>query len=124
RKALKDFKTLKEKDILKGSEAYLRKHFTFIRAGIFDINDDEALHQIRKKLKSIKNIGMLLDRINKGHSFTTELKKVDHIYEQIGNWHDKVELVSALEDYIDDLDDPKALENSAPLILLLKKSCL
>jgi hypothetical protein len=124
KKALEEFRELKEGKIKKGAEEYMRVLFAHIRADIFDITDDETLHQIRKRLKSIKNIGQLLDQIDDGHPFKEELVKVHRTYDKIGQWHDTLELTETLEEYVDDLDDPEALEQTAPLILTLKKRCL
>jgi CHAD domain-containing protein len=124
KKALEAFRGLKPKKISKGAEEYMRIQFAHVRAGIFDISDDKVLHQIRKRIKSIRNIGGLLEEIKAEHPFKEELKKVNVTYDKIGQWHDTIELVDHLEDYVDSLGDPAALEKTAPLIIALKKKCL
>ncbi len=123
-KTLASLSELKEKSVRKGAEEYLRILFAQIRADIFDINDDETLHQIRKRLKSIRNVGTLLNQMDPKHAFTEELEKIERTYDKIGQWHDTIELVASLEKYVEDLDDAEALEKTAPLILALKKKCL
>jgi CHAD domain-containing protein len=124
KKALAAFRELKPKKISKGAEEYMRVQFAHVRAGIFDIGDDSVLHQIRKRIKSIRNIGSLLEEIKAEHPFKEELKKVNVTYDKIGHWHDTIELVDHLEEYVDKLGDPAALEKTAPLIIALKKKCL
>ena len=124
KKALAAFRTLKPKKISKGAEEYIRVQFAHVRAGVFDISDDKVLHQIRKRIKSIRNIGSLLEELKTEHPFKEELKKANVTYDKIGQWHDTIELVDQLEDFVDSLDDPIALEKTAPLIIALKKKCL
>ncbi len=123
-KALDQFRSLKNKKVQRSAEEYIRVLFARVRADIFDISDDETLHEIRKRLKAIRNVGQLLIKMDPDFSLKGELQKISQTYDKIGQWHDTQELIDALEKYVGDLDSPEALEKSAPLIIALKKKCL
>jgi CHAD domain-containing protein len=124
KKAYEEFKTLKKKKVSRAAEEYLRILFAHVRAELFDISDDETLHKIRKRLKSIRNIGQVLETIDPSFTLKDELAKISHAYEKIGQWHDTQELIDSIEKYLADIDDPVALEKTAPLIVALKKRCI
>jgi CHAD domain-containing protein len=103
---------------------HLRDLLAGVRSDLFDINNDETLHEIRRQLKRIRNIGHLLDEAKVDHPFKEELKKVSATYEKIGKWHDTVDLINELEKFVDNLHEPTGLEKTVPLILKLKKESL
>ena len=118
------FRSLKRKHVIRSAENYLRLLFAQVRAEVFDISDDETLHQIRKRLKSIRNVGHLLMELETDFPLKEELQKIAVTYEKIGQWHDMQELIVAIEKYVETLDDPAVLEMTAPLIITLKKRCI
>jgi hypothetical protein len=124
KKAMESFRKIKKQTLSKNSAEYLRILFAEIRADIFDISDDDTLHEIRKKLKTIKSIGAILDQLRAEHPFVDELKKVSLTYEKIGQWHDLQVLIAELEQFVNEMEDPRALETTTPLLLRLKKKSL
>jgi hypothetical protein len=123
----KNLSTVRKADtdeLTKDAIEHLRQQLAEVRADLFDINDDETLHEIRRQLRHIKNIGSLLEEAKADHPFKEELKKVNATYEKIGKWHDTIDLVDALEKFINTLHDPKGLDKTIPLILKLKKDSL
>jgi len=103
---------------------HLRDLLAGVRGDLFDINVDESLHEIRRQLKRVRNIGQLLEEAGVDHPFKEELKRVGRTYEKIGKWHDTVDLIKELEKFVDRLHDPKGLEKAIPVIVKLKKESL
>jgi CHAD domain-containing protein len=103
---------------------HLRELLAGVRGDLFDINVDETLHEIRRQLKRVRNIGQLLEEARVEHPFKEELRKVGRTYEKIGKWHDTVDLINELEKFVDRLHDPKGLEKAIPVIVKLKKESL
>lgn len=118
------FKKLKPGRLQKQGSEHLRVLLAKVRADLFDISDDETLHQIRHRLKEIKTVGAFLNECGIEHPFNKELARIAVTYERIGNWHDTAILIEDLEDYITGLDDKAALDKTMPLILVLKKKNL
>lgn len=124
RKVTREFEKLKNKQVRRVAGEHIRQLLARVRADVFDISDDEKLHEIRKRLKVIRNLGQLVLKMDPDFELRMELEKINAIYDRIGQWHDTQELILALENYVDDLSDPEALEKAAPLIITLKKKCL
>jgi hypothetical protein len=117
------FRERKNKKIRKDATDYLRSLFAQVRAELFDLSDDETLHEVRKKLKVIKNLGALLTELDDSHPFTDELTRINSTYEKIGQWHDVAVLLDELQGYLKALNDPSAALKAAPMLRQLRQQC-
>ncbi len=124
KESLDAFKNIKSSRIKKQGSEYLRVLLAEVRVDLFDISDDETLHEIRHKLKEIKTVGAFLNECAIEHPFKKELDRIAVTYDRIGNWHDTAILIEDLEDFVEQLDDDSALEKTMPLIMVLKKKNL
>jgi hypothetical protein len=124
RKVIHEFAERKGKELKKETAEHLRAQFAKVRASLFGMSDDEALHEIRKQLKAIKSLGALLNEIDPDHEFSEELKKVNAVYEKIGRWHDTVMLLEELEKFLRELNDPVSALKCAPMVQELRKKSL
>ena len=123
RKIVWAFAEKKNKTIRRETADYLRVLFARVRADLFDTHDDETLHEIRKKLKIIRNLGALLTELDADNPFAEDLAQINVTYETLGKWHDVAVLIEELEMYLRDLDDPRAAMKAAPVIGELRKKC-
>jgi CHAD domain-containing protein len=121
KKIASDFGERKNKKLKRDTAEYLRVLFARVRSELFDINDDETLHEIRKKLKVIKNLGALMSELDRNHLFTEELLRINKTYEKIGEWHDVAVLLEELEQFLKDLNDPRVSVKTAPLLQHLRR---
>jgi hypothetical protein len=124
KKNLAAFRKRESDDLPQNVLEHLRELLAGVRADLFDINNDETLHEIRRQLKTIRNIGQLLTEAKVDHPFTEEIQKITDTYDKLGAWHDTVELLKELENFVDNLHEPAGLEKTIPLILKLKKESL
>jgi CHAD domain-containing protein len=121
KKNLKALKKLESRIIEVESEKYMRSIFARLRITMFDMHQDEVLHEIRKNLKTIKIISNLLEEMNVGHALNKETKKIRGTYEKIGQWHDGVVLADEFEKYILKKEQPETHEEAIALVLKLKE---
>ncbi len=121
KESLEQFKSLKTKRIKKQGAEHLRVLLAEVRVDIFDIDDDETLHQIRTKVREIKVVGNFLEQCGVKHPFSKELARLKVTYERMTSWHDTYILIDELEDFLEELGDEKALEKTMPLIAVLKR---
>jgi CHAD domain-containing protein len=116
-----ELKHLKKKKLKKEGAEYLRVRFAEVRADVFDTSDDKTLHKIRKKLRQIKTIASMMDKMSLHHPFEKDVRKMTIAYDKLGVWHDLAVLIDDLEKYVEDLEDAKALEKTTPLLVVLKR---
>lgn len=121
KKNVKAFKHLKPLIIRKESEIYVRGIFAKIRTAMFDMHQDEVLHDIRLHLKTVKNIGHLLDEISSSETLKSEIQIISQSYDKIGQWHDGIVFVEALEKYLRKKESPEVQEKSLVFLLKLKE---
>jgi hypothetical protein len=121
KESLDVFKSLKTKRVRKEGAEHLRVLLAEVRVDIFDIDDDETLHQIRDKVREIKIVANFLDQCGVKHPFTKEINRLKVTYERMTSWHDTYILIDELEDYLEDLEDEDALGKTMPLITVLKR---
>ena len=121
KKNLKIVKKFKQEAISTDSENYLRNVFGKIRTAMFDANKDDVLHEIRKHLKTIKNMRRLLMELQKDTPLLGEIKKVENTYEKIGKWHDGLVLAETFEKYVLKKEIPEVREKALAFVLTLKE---
>lgn len=97
---LKQFKKQDSPVVIKKSRRYVDALMSGIRTDMAGLRNDEALHDIRKKLKHIKTIAALLEDLLPGTSAAEAYKKISVLEEPIGKWHDTVSLMGELEKFI------------------------
>ena len=120
RENLKQIRKIKSKHPETFSETFVRSMFAKIQTAMFDINKDEVLHEIRKHLKVIKTMAAFMDELKYASSHKNLLEKIKATYEKIGEWHDEVEFVGALEAYILKKEAVSVQKNTLSFILKLK----
>ena len=119
RKNLKSLKKLKPETTRKESELYIRSIFAKLHKDLFDVDNDEVLHKIRKRLKTIKNMNHLLSEIAPSSAISAEIKKMENIYEGLGAWHDGLVLAETFENYVHKKESPDTAEQATTLLLKL-----
>jgi len=124
KESLDVLKSLKTKRIKKQGAEHLRVLLAEVRVDIFDIDDEETLHQIRTKVREIKVVSNFLDQCGVKHPFAKEIARLKVTYERMNSWHDTYILIDELEDFLEDLADDKSLERTMPLIAVLKRKNL
>ncbi|MBC7696135.1 MAG: CHAD domain-containing protein [Burkholderiales bacterium] len=88
---------------IKGSEVQhktinrINKALVEVRISVSETQSDKNLHDIRKELKTVKNLGIILKEINSLNPFDKSLENTDHLYKQIGKWHDSSLLADDLQ---------------------------
>ncbi len=123
KKNLKSLKKLNPETTKKESERYIRSIFAKLHKDLFDVSNDEVLHKIRKRLKTIKNMNHLLSEIAPSPAFSAEINKMENIYEGLGDWHDGLVLAETFENYVNKKESPATAEQATKLLLkLLEKS--
>lgn len=90
-------KRLKSREVQQKTSNRLNKALVEVRISVFATPSDKNLHEIRKQLKTVKNLGIILKEINSLNSFDKSLEKANHLYKQIGKWHDSSMLADDLE---------------------------
>jgi CHAD domain-containing protein len=117
---LKVFQRLDNDTIKNSSKIVMKEEFAKVKTEMGDIHSDEVLHDIRKRLKTVKNLGRLLDEMHPDKELQKELKKINHTYERIGEWHDAIILVEELEKYVEKHETPLDRKKATPIIKRLK----
>lgn len=120
-KNLEKIKKIKSSDLKEDSESFMRISFSRIRTSMFEINNDEVLHEIRKHLKTLKNMRGLMEEIGQSSDLFKELEKIDATYDKIGDWHDNVEFTATLENYLYKKETEATQRNNLAFILSLKE---
>jgi|GEM_PF-2138876 len=121
KKNLKAIKKFKPGSIETDSESYIRNILAKIRTAMFDVNKDRVLHEIRKHLKTIKNMGRLLKKLKLSPFMQGEIKKIALTYDKIGKWHDDLMLADTFENYILKKDVPETREKALAFVLTLRE---
>jgi len=123
KKNLKSLKKLNPEVTHKESEKYIRAIFAKLHKNLFDVDNDEVLHKIRKRLKTIKNMNHLLSEIVPSSTLSAEIKKMEKIYEGLGEWHDGLVLAETFENYVRKKETPDTAEQATKILLkLLEKT--
>jgi CHAD domain-containing protein len=120
-KNIKTFRKLDSLALREESENYVRSIFAKIRTDMFDMNQDSVLHEIRKNLKTIKNVGQLLSEIDAAQSLNADIQKMYSSYDKIGKWHDGVVLAEKFENYVRKKEKPEVQKKALELVLKLKE---
>jgi CHAD domain-containing protein len=107
KKILYVLKKASKKNCVKRIEGYLKVFLENIHTDIIDINNNKKLHNLRKKLKDVKNLTILLENISPKRKLILQQQKVKVVEEKIGKWHDTVILVQELEKFIKDCQNTK-----------------
>lgn len=102
------------------SEAYVRRVFVKVRTALFNTNKDEALHEIRKHFKTLKNMGRLFAELKQVSPLHAEIKKTEALYEKIGQWHDELVFTESFETYVLQKEKPEAQKNAQAFVSKLK----
>jgi CHAD domain-containing protein len=97
---LKQFKKQKNGSVLRASKRYVDKLMLAIHMDMTELHNDEALHDIRKKLKDIKTIGTLLEDLSPETRAAEVYKKISALEEPIGKWHDTVSLMEEIQKFM------------------------
>jgi CHAD domain-containing protein len=103
------------KEIRKNAEAYLQKHLLKIQKLLDLPLHEEDIHLIRKYLKAMDPIMGILYRLNEESKFRRLQAGIRQIGIELGNWHDRIILLSSLEQF---LHSAKYLSQSKLLILV------
>jgi CHAD domain-containing protein len=119
---LKAFQKVGNDTIESSSKTFMKEEFAKVKTEMGDIHNDEVLHDIRKRLKTVKNLGKLLDEMHPDKELQKELKKINHTYERIGEWHDAIILVEELEKYVEKHETSIDRKKATPIIRRLKQS--
>lgn len=90
-------KKLKDREVQQKTINRLNETLEKIPVSFSETQSDKNLHEIRKQLKIVKNLGIILKQINSVDSFVKPLEEADHLYKKIGKWHDSLILVDDLE---------------------------
>ncbi len=123
KKNLRSLKKIDTNTARKESESYIRLSFAKLHKDLFEIDNDEILHKIRKRLKTIKNMNHLVAEISPSVTISKGLKKIENIYEGLGKWHDDLVLAETFEKYVHKKESPDTAEQATKLLLkLLEKS--
>ncbi len=121
KKNLKAIKKFKSEHLGEDSETYLRSMLARIRTAMFDVNQDEVLHEIRKHLKTVKNMGRFMKELKHTPAIEAEIKKLERTYDKIGKWHDGLVLAEAFENYIRKKEIPEVQEKALAFVLTLRE---
>jgi len=92
-------KKLNAKEVQQKTIDQLNKALEEVRTSFSETESDKDLHEIRKQIKTIKNLGIILKDMDSVNPFSKSLEKTDLLYKKIGDWHDSVMLVDDLEDF-------------------------
>ena len=97
---LNTLRRLDLKTINKEWESQARGVFVKLRKNIFEVDDDESLHRVRKCLKTLRKMRQVLLEIAPATALTEGIKKLDDLYDAVGKWHDGIVFVNAFENYV------------------------
>jgi CHAD domain-containing protein len=100
RLCLRYFKKQNSTAVIRRSKSYVDRLMLAIRMDMTELHNDEALHDIRKKLKDIKTITALLEDLSPENGAAEAYKKISALEEPIGKWHDTVSLMEELEKFM------------------------
>lgn len=115
------YKKTSSKKVRRHIAKHTSRLFARVRATMYDIRHDDALHDIRKKLKAVKAVQKLSARLYPTAPVPAHVKKLPALEKKIGAWHDSIVLVEHLERFVKKLRDPKQAEKANLLVLKLKE---
>jgi len=99
---------------------YVKKISSEIRLSLSGINDDEKLHEFRKKLKDLKTIASFLEDRPTENEQNQTLSAVKIFEEKIGEWHDRVVLTHELEQFLKNNKKNKNVSSLSATIVKIK----
>jgi CHAD domain-containing protein len=108
KKTLYVLKKTSKSNCVKRIEEYVKGFLETMHTDIVDVDNNKNFHDVRKKLKEVKNLTVLLENISPKRKLIIRPQKVEAIEEKIGKWHDTVILVQELEKFIMDSQNTNA----------------
>jgi CHAD domain-containing protein len=108
-KARQIIEKINDKELCSGLQKLIRKEFEKIIQIRTKLQDDKALHEIRKHLKVLKSILKIQLVINQDNTTEDLLNQINATETLIGNWHDKELLIESISQFIENnINDPKS----------------